>query len=366
MRFVAGLVLASVVAANPCNPPPPPPPDVAESFYLAPTGSDANPGAEDLPWRTLAHALPRLGPGDTLFLRDGIYYEQVRGASIRAGTATERITVRAYPGERPLLRGVLWLGSAHYWTLDGINAQWDETGISGPLSGGDPIIGMTNGTGWEILNAEIWGARSYSALSVYGTGTVASEPGAWRVAGNCIHDTHSTHPTDGPQDHNVYVNTGITAGSGVIENNLIFNAENGSNLKLGWVDWQPSGTVNVTVRHNTLAHGTANALLVGNTTPGFGAKNIVLEHNLIVETTAAGNRPVRGVSLNNTTNVARDNAWFDADEDQMILDYPQLSPSLGVVDGGGNFEADPMFDDTTTCAGFHAGNPAVSGYGHPF
>lgn len=361
MRIIGGIVLTGVLATNPCNPPPPPPPHVPTTYTLATDGSDANPGTLAAPWATLGYALPKLQAGDVLELRGGVYYQQVRGASIAWGTETQRITVRSHPGEHAVLQGVLWLGQANYWTLTDLEFRWDDTGLSGPLGGSDAIVAMTNGVGWEILDSEISGAHSFAGLSVYGTLDRPGEPNGWRVAGNCIHDTFPTS-TAGPQDHNVYVNTGLYAGSGVVEDNLIFGAANGSNVKLGWEDWQPSGAVNVTVRHNTLANGLSNVLLVGNTTPGAGVKNVLVERNLIFETLGAGNRPVRGVSINNLTNVALDNAWFDAEESAMILDYP-ANPFGHVVDGGGNFEADPGFDAVDGCAGFGPTNPAVLGYG---
>src|SRR5947209_7791327 len=40
-------------------------------------GQDGNAGTAQAPWKTLAHALRRLKPGDTLYLRGGTYHEKV-------------------------------------------------------------------------------------------------------------------------------------------------------------------------------------------------------------------------------------------------------------------------------------------------
>src|SRR5688500_2125806 len=46
-------------------------------FVDAARGNDVAEGTENQPWRTLRHAVRQLKPGDTLYLRAGIYYETV-------------------------------------------------------------------------------------------------------------------------------------------------------------------------------------------------------------------------------------------------------------------------------------------------
>ena len=67
-------------------------------FFVDPAkGNDASEGTEATPWRSINHALKQLSAGDTLYLRGGIYREQVYCAV--AGKPEAPITVRAYPGE---------------------------------------------------------------------------------------------------------------------------------------------------------------------------------------------------------------------------------------------------------------------------
>jgi hypothetical protein len=66
-------------------------------------GHDENPGAEAKPWQSLAHALEQLHAGDTLYLRDGAYYENV--VVSLAGRGDAPITIRSYPGEQAILDG---------------------------------------------------------------------------------------------------------------------------------------------------------------------------------------------------------------------------------------------------------------------
>jgi hypothetical protein len=66
-------------------------------------GDDSAAGSEDSPWKTIGHSVKLLQPGDTLCLREGVYYENVYIAL--QGTAEQPITIRAYPGERAVIDG---------------------------------------------------------------------------------------------------------------------------------------------------------------------------------------------------------------------------------------------------------------------
>src|SRR5262245_48895594 len=68
-------------------------------------GDDANAGTSQAPWKTLAHALRRLKPGDTLYLRGGTYHEKVFLS--RSGTAKAPITIASHPGELAVIAGGL-------------------------------------------------------------------------------------------------------------------------------------------------------------------------------------------------------------------------------------------------------------------
>jgi hypothetical protein len=74
-------------------------------YVDAAKGSDENPGTQAAPWRTLAFAVRRLGPGDTIYLRGGTYYERV--ALTRSGTAGAPITIASFPGELAVVDGSL-------------------------------------------------------------------------------------------------------------------------------------------------------------------------------------------------------------------------------------------------------------------
>ena len=74
-----------------------------QSYYVATTGDDANPGTLEQPWRTVQHAVDRLLPGDTVFLRAGVYHEHVRVT--RSGETGAYLTLAAYAGETATVDG---------------------------------------------------------------------------------------------------------------------------------------------------------------------------------------------------------------------------------------------------------------------
>lgn len=312
------------------------------TYYVSPSGNDAAAGTISSPWRTLGGSLPRLAPGDTLIVRGGTYAERLTAPKLRAGTSSLRIKVAAYPGERPIIQGLLWLHSANYWTFDGINVTWASTN-----STSEHLLKIMDGVGWSFINGEVWGARSYAALLV--TSTVAGQPADWRIANNCIHDTIPTHGIN--QDHNIYLNTGMTAGAGVLEHNLVFNATNGRNLKIG-PSGSSGGSVNVTVRYNTFYNATQPI------SPSYDSNHNRFEWNIIGKSQGTYGL-IHAYALRGTDNVAANNIGYLA---------PKMLTTTGggvmVKDGGGNrFPLDPKFDSVTSCAGFHPTVTAAASYG---
>ncbi|MDQ3105542.1 MAG: hypothetical protein M3Q87_10085, partial [Actinomycetota bacterium] len=151
--------------------------------YVSPDGSDAidTKGTKRDPWRTLRYALPKLNPGQLLYVRDGTYREDLRRMVLNQGVADEEIVVQAYPGERALVRGLVWLRQPSYWTFDGLDVTWDKRLADSPPH----MVKITGGVGWTWTNSEIWGAEAASNVLI--TGWQASEPADWEFVGNCVH-----------------------------------------------------------------------------------------------------------------------------------------------------------------------------------
>ncbi len=76
------------------------------SYYVDPArGDDTNDGSIKKPWKTMQHGIRQLKPGETLYLRGGVYHENV--FLTQSGTAEAPIVITAYPNELPVLDGGL-------------------------------------------------------------------------------------------------------------------------------------------------------------------------------------------------------------------------------------------------------------------
>lgn len=91
----------------------------ASTYYVAVNGSDSNNGSINSPWKTFEISITKLSAGDTLFFREGIFYEDEIDFQL-SGTAVNPIVIMAYANESveitggiPDFRDI----SAHHWTL---------------------------------------------------------------------------------------------------------------------------------------------------------------------------------------------------------------------------------------------------------
>src|SRR3712207_6595536 len=91
IRSLAGIISVALLTAA-----------EAGNFFVAPSGSDANPGTEELPWKTIQHAAHVLLPGDTAYVRAGVYRERV-AINVSGSESAGPVVLANYPGEVPIL-----------------------------------------------------------------------------------------------------------------------------------------------------------------------------------------------------------------------------------------------------------------------
>jgi hypothetical protein len=261
---------------------------------------------------------------------------------IRRGTAARPIEVEAYPGEHPLVAGLLWLDRPSYWTIDGLDVTW-HTGDTE----NEHMVKVTNGVGWRLTNMVIWGAHSYADLLVAGTTT--GRPANWRVDHDCIHTTYPTHP--GIEDHNVYVNTGVTAGRGEIDHDVVFDAPNGENIKIGGAS-TTGGSANVLVADNTLFNAAQPILVAGR------SHGITITGNLVDG--ALRRYVVRAFGLTGAQVDARRNLAYSAKR----FIWNDAASATGIADAGGNVIAKGhAFEATDSCSAFTPRDALAKRYG---
>jgi hypothetical protein len=316
-----------------------------KTYFIAPNGSDSNPGTQTAPLKSFNKAMSMLRPGDMLYMRGGDYTENVK-PNLTAGRADARITMKAYPNEQPVIHGLFIVSSPTYWVFDGLNVVWSGIGATS----GDHMTKFTGGSSWELKNCEIWGAHSYAGMSITGF------TNNWSIHDCIFHDTYKSNSTN--QDHLIYAND---ASFGLIEHNLFLNSENGRGVKLGPPSGGGAGPNHITVRYNTFYNNTgpANIQVSGGTSDNLFEKNILV-------------RPASGmpaITVNSgyfgKNSIARGNLVWQASGVY----------ESGIVDGGGNINntIDPQINfnvakradgsyilDSTS---FRPANSAAAAYG---
>ncbi|MDO4301102.1 MAG: dockerin type I domain-containing protein [Clostridia bacterium] len=73
---------------------------VPDALYVSAEGSDGNKGTIDSPYATVYYALSKAAAGQTIYIREGNYNQNI--TITKSGTAGKYITIRNYPGEKPV------------------------------------------------------------------------------------------------------------------------------------------------------------------------------------------------------------------------------------------------------------------------
>jgi parallel beta-helix repeat protein len=102
----------------------------ATSYYVAPNGSNRNPGTLDRPLATITFGISKLNaPGDALVVRGGTYRETVNVWQ-KNGDSSKPIAIRAQPGEKPVIDGtrtranaVVTIIESSFVTFDGFEVR---------------------------------------------------------------------------------------------------------------------------------------------------------------------------------------------------------------------------------------------------
>jgi len=102
-------------------------------YYVSPNGSDSNDGSFQNPFRTVQKAANIMQAGDVTYIREGFYSENMITFA-HTGTNDNWITLKAYPGETPIIDGgfeglnngrvpVFDIDGVHYIIIDGLTIQ---------------------------------------------------------------------------------------------------------------------------------------------------------------------------------------------------------------------------------------------------
>ncbi len=160
-------------------------------IFVAGNGSDQAAGTIAAPLRTIRRGYEQALPGDTIFLREGVYREAV-SLKNTSGTDVSPVTLTAYRGEKATISGldVLrldWSGTAQQGVY---SAPFDTKSIAQLFFNGKPLLEArwpnvpkdANGD-WNFFSPEVWASADTSGNS-YGTLVCAAlAKTGWNVTG---------------------------------------------------------------------------------------------------------------------------------------------------------------------------------------
>ena len=287
------------------------------------------------PWRTIQHALDVLRPGQQALVRAGTYTQSL--VMERPGTAAAPITVRGYPGERPVVHPG-GRGSMDYPLRITAGAAYFR--FSGFVVEGGPLhttmnIWISDGQRTQspapTHHIEISGCEIRSGV---GSGVLVSpNTDSVQLLGNRVHDNG-----DGSRQHQgIY----FQGQNGLIANNLVYQQRDGFGIQVRG-NYPDSDTEvelpahNVIVTNNTvvdnslsgiMVENNASDVLVVNNISAFNGSHGVVGYDNESGGVLPGNRAHRNLAWDNSS------GGFD-NSARPVIDF-----SAGNIDGDPRFVA---------------------------
>jgi hypothetical protein len=110
---------------------------ILRTFYVSPSGSDANPGTQVQPWRTFSYTASRLLAGEMAIFEDGTYIETKIAHFRNSGTVTNPIILQARNKHRAVIvyRGIpendkIFIDQAQYVTIQDFDITQESIGTT--------------------------------------------------------------------------------------------------------------------------------------------------------------------------------------------------------------------------------------------
>jgi Right handed beta helix region len=284
--------------------PPPLPPSVGQVFYVAPNGSDSNLGTQSAPWQTIQKAENTLVAGQKALVRGGTYVQEVYWD--KDGSPLAPVTLEAYPGERPVLRG-----SSH--ALEIVASYVRIRGFT--LEGGQNTnIYLENPSDHvEISANEIRGSADQG---IYVEGNTAGH----QILRNWVHH-NGLCVGCGHQSHGIY----LEGAAHLVANNVIHDHPDGFGIQV-----YPRNNGSIVVGNTAVANGYAGIVLGGS----GGVQNVTVRNNVFAN--------------NNQHGIAHDDTCATASVADHNVLYGNGAAAIeggcaGVDRSGGNRTTDPFF-----------------------
>ncbi len=301
--------------------------------WVAIGGEDAGPGTRDEPWATLQHAADSVGPGATVYVREGVYEQKVE---IKAsGLPGRPITFAAAPGERVVLDGsslevpagqnaMIAIDSRRFVTIRGFEITGYRSDASGHVPIGILVTGAADhirlagnvvrdmGTTFEgrnggdahgiavfgsagdhpieeveIVDNELANLTLGSSEALVVNGNVKD----FRIEGNEVHDTNNIGIDVIGFEGTAPDPTVDQARDGIVRGNVVWNVDSYGNPAYGndrsadgiYVD----GGRDILVEGNII-HDVNIGIELASEHTGRSTRNVTARNNLVYDSTAIG------------------------------------------------------------------------------
>jgi uncharacterized protein YjdB len=294
-------------------------------FYVAPNGSNTNPGTLAAPWQTIQKALNTLQPGQKAYVRAGTYREAL--SMDRAGTASAPITIEAYPGERPIVdaelvrRPLVIESGAAYFRIKGFILDRDCCTSGGHID--------VYGHHIEIIDNEM---RNGKGKGVY-TDEVSHHV---HIIGNWMHHNWTS---GGQQDHGIY----LQGDDHFVANNVIHDHPDGFGIQI-----YDKGSRHIVV-NNTVTNNGHSGIVVGGS---GGVSHVTIRNNILANNDSYG---VQHDSSCPISNVLVENNVIFGNGSGMV------QGGCSSISASGNINANPLFVNAASRdLRVQAGSPAIN------
>jgi hypothetical protein len=279
----------------------------AATYYVSPSGSDSNPGSSSAPFKTIQKAADIVNPGDTVIVRDGIYYDENNDDILvyfkRGGQVGNYITFKSEKKWGAVLEGIGADGTmAGYATtiqnykgyiiFDGFeirNFEWSGYNIN------------ENNTNIIVRNNYVHDIGRVESTSIYGKDCldVGGKASYITFENNVIHSCGRLNPNTIPSapesscntpnctsccynhDHGIY----IRGDHVTVKNNIFFN------MKSGWgIQIYGTGGMKEHIRIEGNTFADTNSRREGHIIIANEVNNISVKNNIFYNPKTAGVR----------------------------------------------------------------------------
>jgi hypothetical protein len=249
------------------------------NYYVATTGSDANPGTEDAPFLTIAHADSRASAGDTIHVAPGTYEVSApsrhsNGIITRKdGTPSARIKFVSdvKGGAKIVVSGIgtAWHSKGSYVDIVGFDIS--GSGRHGILAAGSNLLISNN----FVHDLEISGGcngNGGAGIDTYGpTGNIV-------ISANVIRNIGARMMGSCKTVHGIYV----ANPNNIVTNNIVSGA-----AAVGINQWH--GATAATIVNNTVFHNNIGILLgQGDGGMTMGSQNNYVANNIVYDNRTYG------------------------------------------------------------------------------